>query len=88
MTIIKDLNDDFLINELKARGYIMVFWTRGDVEHAIHELGYMATVDAIDAIVEAIEAQFDASIGVNWDTIGSHVHDHFNPRKEPQNEET
>ena len=80
MIVLSDVLTDFLIDELKKRGYIHVFWQRDDVEVSIRELGFEPTEEAITAIVEAIEKYHDASSGVNWDIIGVHVQEYYKPR--------
>ena len=82
MITLEDIKTDFILDELKKRGYIMVFWTREDVEHAISEFGQESAPEIVTAIVETIEKYFDASIGISWDTIGQYVHEYFNPQNE------
>ena len=82
MIVLKDVETDFLLEELKNRGYIQVFWTKDDVKYAISELGHIVTPKAIDAIAKEIENNFNALVGVNWEQIGVYVHEYFNPRKE------
>lgn len=82
MIILKDVQTDFLIDELIKRGYIHVFWQRDDVETSIVELGFEPSEEAITAIVKKIEHYHDASSGINWDVIGVHVQEYFDPKKE------
>ena len=82
MIVLADVLTDFLIDELKKRGYIHVFWQRDDVEVSIEELGFEPSEEAITSIVEAIEKYHDASSGVNWDIIGIHVQEYYKPRDE------
>lgn len=82
MITLKDIETDFLIEELKKRGYIHVFWQRDDIDDTIIKLGFKPSEEAISAIVEDIEHYFDASVGVNWDTIGVYVYEYFKPRKQ------
>ena len=79
--LMQELPTEDLLNELKKRGYIQVFWTKDDVEHAIIEFGQTVTPEAVNVIVGDIEGNFDASVGINWDQIGVYVHEYFNPRE-------
>ena len=82
MIILADILTEFLIDELKKRGYIHVFWQRDDVETSIKELGFEPSEEAITAIVKNIEHYHDASSGINWDVIGVHVQEYYKPRDE------
>ena len=82
MITLEDVETDLLLDELKKRGYLHIFWQRDDIKAAIKELGFKSSEEAISAIVGDIEHYFDASIGVNWDTIGVYVYEYFKPREE------
>jgi len=82
MIILKDVETEFLIEELKLRGYIRILWHRDDIEQAILNFGKEPTPEAIDDIVDIIEDTYDTSVGISWDQIGVYVHEYFNPREE------
>ena len=82
MITLEDVQTDFLVEELRHRGYLRVLWQKDDIEHAITEFGREPHENDINAIAEIIEKSFDASVGINWDVIGQHVYEYFNPQKE------
>jgi len=72
MSELKEINTEELIKELRNRGYIRVFWIKDDIklvaennfENPIH-----LTDDQLNDVVTFIENQWDANLGVSWDTI-------------------
>jgi hypothetical protein len=68
-----------IIQELKNRGYIRIFWHKDDIISACETFDFTYNDKDIDAIVKKIENSFDASQGVNWNVIGWHIYEYFNP---------
>ncbi len=55
---------------LKNNGYIMHFWTEEDVkETAKNHINRELTQKELDRIIDLIEHNTDASIGINWEAI-------------------
>lgn len=75
---------------LKEAGYLMVFWCEDDVRgYELGEGGYddegnvipPLTDEEVGDIMYSLESNFDASLGINWDTIGSEVWEALENRK-------
>lgn len=63
---------------LKEAGYLMVFWTENDIrDYDLNSFGEgnyePLTEEEIGDIAYNIEENFDASIGVSWDTIREEI---------------
>jgi len=82
MITLKDVETEFLIEELINRGYLRLFWQKDDIEDAIRSFDKEPTPEAVNAIAEDIVENFDASQGVNWDVIGVYVYEYFNPKND------
>ena len=83
MITLEDVQTDFLIEELRYRGYLRVLWQKEDIEHAINEFGKEPHENDVNAIADIIEKSFDASVGINWEVIGIYVYEYYHPRQEP-----
>ena len=85
MITLKEVNTDFLKDELRKRGYLQVYWHEDDVVEAIVQFGKEATSEVVEEIMDIIESSFDASVGINWDVIGVYVYEYYNPRNDEEN---
>jgi len=67
------MNNQEKINDalqvLRENNFVMVFWNEDDVRKSAEDLEIELTDDQITNILYNLEAKFDASIGINWDTI-------------------
>ena len=69
---LKNINTEELIKELGDRGYLRVFWMKDDIKHVAEnnfENPIHLTDDQLNDVVTFIENQWDANLGVSWDTI-------------------
>ena len=72
MSKLKEINTKELIKELCDRGYLRVFWMKDDIKHVAEnnfENPIHLTDDQLNDVVTFIENQWDANLGVSWDTI-------------------
>jgi len=72
MSELKEINTEELIKELSNRGYLRVFWMEDDIKHVAEnnfENPIYLTDDQLNDVVTFIENQWDANLGVSWDTI-------------------
>lgn len=53
----------------------VALWSRGDIESKCKELKVPCDSDFIDLTIEILNHRFDASIGINWDTIETAILD-------------
>jgi len=69
---LKEINTEELIKELCSRGYLRVFWMKDDIKHVAEnnfENPIHLTDDQLNDVVTFIENNWDANIGLSWDTI-------------------
>jgi hypothetical protein len=52
-------------------------WVIQDVYHKAEELGYNLTEEQAAFIFGNIQNYFDATIGINWDTIEYYINEHI-----------
>ena len=72
MSKLKEINTEDLIKELCSRGYLRVLWTKDDIKHVAEnnfENPIYLTDDQLNDVVTFIEDNWDANIGISWDTI-------------------
>lgn len=61
---------------------IQIVWTTEDIIYQAEIMGKMLTEEQAEAILYKIERYHDASIGINWDVIGSHIDMYMDKLKE------
>lgn len=52
---------------------ISQYWSRGDIESRMEALEVEPTDDLVDMVLGHLDRQFDASIGINWEVIDTHI---------------
>lgn len=89
--IVEELDSERAKKVLKEAGYLMVFWCEDDIRgYELGENGYddkgevipPLTDEEVCDIMLCLENNFDASIGINWDTISSQIWDILEARKD------
>lgn len=64
---------------------ISIKWSTYDILVKANDLEIEITEKQADKILDDIERQHDASIGINWDVIASHLYDFQQDEKEKKN---
>lgn len=59
----------------KGEHLCVIVWQADDVIGQANEAGIKCSKDEANAILEAMERQHDATFGISWDTIDSHLAD-------------
>jgi hypothetical protein len=63
-------------------------WCKDDVIEKAKEMGYECTDEIASNVMSALEHHFDATVGINWDTIEMELDDYTDQMKElPESEE-
>jgi len=55
---------------------IQLIWSTDDILGYANEIGVTITYEDAEKILDNIYHFHDASIGVNWDVIGSYIYNH------------
>jgi hypothetical protein len=59
----------------KGEHLCVIVWQADDVIGQAHEAGVKCSKEEADKILEAMEHQHNASFGISWSTIDSHLDD-------------
>lgn len=59
----------------KGEHLCVIVWQADDVIMQANERGIKCSIKEADEILEAMERQHDATFGISWDTIDSHLAD-------------
>ena len=59
----------------KGEHLCVIVWQADDVIGQANERGVKCSKKEADAILEAMERQHDASYGISWETINTHIDD-------------
>lgn len=59
-------------------------WSHDDIKLRVKDLYNVSNVsnDFIELVIDHLERRFDASIGINWETIDYSIEDVYEDRKE------
>lgn len=52
---------------------IQISWCTDDVIYQAEIMGIPLTEEQADAILDNVDRYHDATIGINWDVIGTHI---------------
>ena len=66
-----------------GRPYAYAIWQRDDVVNWAMEQGIGITDVEADSIIEAMDREHDAEVGLNWNVLDSHLNALVETRKEP-----
>ena len=61
---------------------IQIYWCTEDVTHQAEIMGIPLTEEQADDILDNVERYHDATIGINWDVIGTHIEMYMDKLKE------
>lgn len=65
---------------------IQIFWCTEDIIGQADMMGIKLTEEQADAILDNVEHYHDASIGVNWDVIVTHIDMYMNKLNDKLND--
>lgn len=64
---------------LKENGYLSPMWHIDDIKGVAENKGVDLTKEQLLKVVDSIEHNHDANIGINWDNIDYHINEIINP---------
>lgn len=60
---------------LKEAGYLMIFWSRQEIEQRFISLGIKCTPERIKFIANQLQRQYNPQLGISYDTIDYEIED-------------
>ena len=66
---VKNIIEEYLKDEMEVGG-----WTVEDVKAQACDEGYKISDDEARSVLDTLEHQYDANIGINWDVISDELH--------------
>ena len=59
---------------LKEAGYLVdVLWSKDDIRHQANDDAIILTDEEVDEVAEELQSNFDANLGICWDTISIYI---------------